>query len=108
MQNKILITFILVFASSIGFSQTRDAIEQLQHQLTIAKEDTNRIKAQIGLCYVYRLGNTDSSLFYGQDALNLSEKINYPKGEILAYSFMSLATQQLEIYLRRWKWLLKH
>ena len=95
MKNKILINFILVFASSIGFSQTKDAIEDLQHQLTIAREDTNRIKAQIDLCYIYRLGNTDSSLFYGQEALNLSEKINYPKGEILAYSFMSLAAQQL-------------
>ncbi len=95
MIKALVINFLLVVASTIGFTQTRDAIEDLQHQLAIAKDDTSRIHAQIDLCYIYRLGNTDSSLLFGQHALKLSEKINYPKGEILALSFMSLAMQQL-------------
>jgi two-component system NtrC family sensor kinase len=59
------------------------------------KDDTSRIKAQINLCNIYRLGNSDSSLLYGQRALKLSEQINDQKGEILALSFMGLTMQQL-------------
>ena len=59
-----------------------------------AKDDTSRIDAEIGLCRLYRLGNTDSSLIYGQRALKSAQKINYYAGEIAALSFMCIATGQ--------------
>ncbi|MEO6405043.1 MAG: ATP-binding protein [Ferruginibacter sp.] len=92
---KILFLTLLLFGYANAFTQSTQEITDLQHQLAIAKDDTSRIKAQIGLCYIYRLGNTDSSLLYGQRALKLSEQINYPRGEILALSFMGLTMQQL-------------
>ena len=92
---KILFLTLHLVGYVNAFTQSRQEITDLQHQLAIAKDDTSRIKAQIGLCYLYRLGNTDSSLLFGQQALKLSEQINYPRGEILALSFMGLTMQQL-------------
>jgi hypothetical protein len=63
--------------------------------LATAKDDRGRIHAQIDLCSTYRLGNTDSSVYYGQVALSLAQKINYPTGEILALSFMSITLGQV-------------
>jgi two-component system, NtrC family, sensor kinase len=89
------ITILLAFANTIGFSQTKEAIDSLQHQLAIAKDDTSRIGTQIQLCYFYRLGNADSSVFYGEQAFKSAQKINYSKGEILSLGFMSITMGQL-------------
>ena len=37
-------TILLAFACSIGFTQTKAAIDSLQHQLAIAKDDTSMPK----------------------------------------------------------------
>jgi two-component system, NtrC family, sensor kinase len=89
-----IFTFLFAFICSIGFTQTREAIDSLQHQLAIAKDDTSRINAKIDLCLLYRLGNTDSSLIYGQQALRAADRINYLPGQIQALSFMSIVTEQ--------------
>lgn len=87
-------TILFAFACSIAFSQTSEAIDDAQHQLAVAKDDTSRINAQIALCLLYRLGNTDSSLIYGQQALQSAQQINYLPGQILALSFMCIVTEQ--------------
>ena len=93
---KIFIVTILVFLSCVtGFTQNRKLIDRLHHQLATAKDDRSRIHAQINLCSNYRLGNTDSSVYYGQLALSSAQKINYPEGEILALSFMSITLGQV-------------
>src|SRR6478752_10366030 len=91
---RIFIFIFLVNSWQIGFTQTSEAINSLHHQLGVAKDDTTRINTQIALCLLYRLGNTDSSLMYGQQALESSEKINYIPGEISALSFMCIVTEQ--------------
>jgi two-component system NtrC family sensor kinase len=86
---------ILLFLSCLtGFAQNQKRIDSLHHQLAIAKDDRSRINAQIELCSTYRLGNTDSSIYYGQVALRSAQEINYPEGEILALSFMSITLGQ--------------
>ena len=84
-----------MLAGIISFAQTREAIDDLHHQLAIAKDDTSRISAQAYLCLLYRLGNTDSSILYGQQALKSAQRINYPAGEILALGFMSITMEQM-------------
>ena len=81
---KKLVLILLLFVSNLGIAQTPEAIGNLQHQIAIAKDDTSRINQQAFLCLLYRLGNADSSLFYGELALNAARKINYVKGEVLA------------------------
>jgi len=95
MIKKFIITLHLLFAWAVGFTQTRGTIDALQHRLSIAKDDTGRVNAQLGLCFAYRLGNADSSLLYGQRALTLSQKINYPSGEILALSYTGITLEQM-------------
>ena len=92
---KKLVLILLLFVSNLGIAQTPEAIGNLQHQIAIAKDDTSRIKQQAYLCLLYRLGNSDSSLFYGQQALESARKINYVQGEILALSFMSITLEQM-------------
>lgn len=84
----------LCFICNFGFAQTNEAIARLQHQLANSKDDTSRINAQIALCLLYRLGNTDSSLMYGQQALESAEKINYIPGQIAALGFISIVAEQ--------------
>ena len=92
---KKLVLILLLFVSNLGIAQTPEAIGNLQHQIAIAKDDTSRINQQAFLCLLYRLGNADSSLFYGELALNAARKINYVKGEVLALSFMSITLVQM-------------
>ena len=87
-----LLLFLLAF--NFGFTQRREAVDSLQRQLANAKDDTSRINAQIALCLLYRLGNTDSSLMYGQLALESAEKINYIPGQVSVLGFMCIVTEQ--------------
>jgi two-component system NtrC family sensor kinase len=95
MKKAFALGIILSLAWSIAFTQTKEAIDNLHHQLAIAKDDTSRIKVQAYLCLLYRLGNTDSSIFYGQQALKSAQRINYLRGEILALGFMSITMEQM-------------
>jgi len=89
-----IITISLLFVSCIGSAQPKEAIDNLHLQLANAKDDIGRIDVLVNLCLLHRLGNTDSSLLYGQQALESAQKINYPPGEILALSFMSITVGQ--------------
>ena len=92
---KTITSTILVFLSCVtGFTQHQKLIDSLHHRLATAKDDRSRIHAQIDLCSNYRLGNTDSSVYYGQVALRSAQEINYPTGEIMALSFMSITLGQ--------------
>jgi len=92
---KNFIATLLVFLSCVtGFTQSQKFIDSLHHRLAMAKDDRSRIHAQIDLCSNYRLGKTDSSVYYGQEALRSAQEINYPIGEVLALSFMSITLGQ--------------
>ena len=95
MIKKFTLIVLFAFLRSIGLTQTREAIDDSHHQLAIAKDDTSRIQALAHLCLLYRLGNTDSSILYGQQALKSAQQINYPRGEIMSLGFMSIKMQQL-------------
>jgi signal transduction histidine kinase len=91
---KLIYIFLLSLGCSFGFAQKRQAIDSLHKRLNEARDDTSRINAQIALCLLYRLGNTDSSLMYGQQALESAEKINYIPGQISVLGFMSIVAEQ--------------
>ena len=94
MVKSLTLTCLFLHLWRIGFSQTTEAVNSLHHQLATAKHDTSRIKVQAFLCLLHRLGNNDSSIWYGQQALKRSREINFQAGEILALSFMSIAMEQ--------------
>jgi two-component system NtrC family sensor kinase len=94
MTKKFTFTFLFLLVCNFAFTQTRKAIDSLQDQLANAKDDTSRINAQIALCLFYRLGNTDSSLVYGQQAMESAEKIKYIRGQISVLGFMCIVMEQ--------------
>jgi len=94
MTKTFILTFLFSIVCSFGFTQTKKVTDSLKSQLANAKDDTSRINAQIALCLFYRLGNTDSSLMYGQQALESAEKINYVRGQISVLGFMCIVTEQ--------------
>ncbi|HEY5407965.1 MAG TPA: tetratricopeptide repeat protein [Ginsengibacter sp.] len=91
----ILTGLLLLFKWCTIFAQSTGVIDSLHHQLATSIDDTSRIKSQIQLCYFYRLGNADSSVFYGEQAFESARKINYAPGEILSLGFMSITMGQL-------------
>jgi len=95
MIKKITLTILLLSLTAIGFGQTRHDIDSLQRQLRRAKDDTSKINTEIRLSFYYRLGNTDSALFYGQKALKQSEKIKYLNGQVVACGFIAVTLEQL-------------
>ncbi len=90
-KNTVLIILLELFYL-IGNSQSKETVTRLHKELASATTDTGKINAQVQLCLEYRLGNTDSSLYYGNLALENSKKAKYPAGEVLSLGFMSIAT----------------
>jgi two-component system, NtrC family, sensor kinase len=76
---------LFVFFLLPAFSQM-ESIDSLKKVLQTEKEDTNKVNAFLQLCYIQ--GKPDSAIFYANQALFLSQKINYQKGE--AESFYSM------------------
>ena len=90
-----LFSSFFVLACSVGLAQTNKITDSLKHELSIAKEDTSRVNIMVYLCTVYRLYNSDSSLLYGQQAAALANKINYPRGAVVALGFESMILNQM-------------
>jgi tetratricopeptide (TPR) repeat protein len=79
---------ILFIVSSLFFTivtaQTRE-IDSLLGVLKIEKEDTNRVKTLNTLAFALHHINPDSTTLIAQQALALSEKIGWKKGEANSY-----------------------
>jgi len=95
MKRHFALGFLLLSLATIGFGQSQHDIDSLKKKLQLAKADTSKINAQIDLCFIYRLGNTDSALFYGRKALKAAEKINYIEAQIQVRGFMAVTLEQL-------------
>lgn len=97
---KRVFSFILLLTLSgiTGSAQTPEEIDTLENQLRFSRNDTERINIEVRLSYLYHLGNGDSSILYGRQAVELARKIHYPEGEISALSFIALSMEQLGNY----------
>ncbi len=61
-------------------------------------QDTIRVLTMSKICNLYSATNSDSALFYGQKALDLSRQIKYPKGEANALLDLALAIYNMGDY----------
>jgi tetratricopeptide (TPR) repeat protein len=80
------ITILLLFALP-GFAQ----IDSLKKVTSSTAHDTIKIKALSDLCYEFLSVNQDSSIFFGEQAVLLAEKVQYKKGLGNASSDLGLA-----------------
>src|SRR5437763_13775198 len=83
-----ILSIIFLFLFALFFhslqAQTKQ-IDSLLRVLKTAKEDTNKARSLISLSgKLYRLNDYEKSKVYATAAVQLSEKINYPKGKIFA------------------------
>lgn len=85
--NKFILLFILL-CTSIVLSQNYYQIDSLKKELSKAQTDTSRIFLMNAIAFNYFETNSDSALHFTEQALELSKKENYRKGE--ARSLMNL------------------
>lgn len=88
---KRLPLLILILFTQGARAQNMDALQydKLIRALAEAKADTTRALLLAQLSEFHRYRYTDSSYLYGQQALELSRKINYPSGQAQALSVLS-------------------
>ena len=71
------------------------------------QQDTVRVLTMAQICNLYSATNSDSALFYGQKALDLSRQIKYPKGEANALLDLALTIYYMGDYPRSMELCLK-
>ncbi|MCC6372433.1 MAG: tetratricopeptide repeat protein [Bacteroidia bacterium] len=88
---KKLVLTLLVYSITFANAQNRQ-IDSLQNILKEAKPDTNRVNALVQLSKEYfGLFSYDLCTLYANKAKELSQKINYKKGEITALTIVGAA-----------------
>jgi two-component system NtrC family sensor kinase len=75
---------------SNGLDDKSHAIENLTHQLAIAKQDTSRVLIMGEFCFLYNFSNSDSAVIYGQKELNLAQQIKFLRGEAGALNSLAI------------------
>jgi two-component system NtrC family sensor kinase len=73
------VIFIVILSTTFAEAQQPNIVS-LKHELTIAKEDTNKVKLLYNLSGLYSASHPDSAIAYGQKALDLAEKLNFAQG----------------------------
>jgi signal transduction histidine kinase len=76
-----LLTGFVAFTQNINIQQA----DSLRHELAKAKQDTSRAIILADLAEAYRTEKQDSTLYFADQALELSRNINFPFGEMRAY-----------------------
>src|SRR5688500_5965177 len=86
---------ILITILSITVAEAQQSnqfyIDSLKHELTIAKEDTNKVDLLLTLSNFYVQSSADTGIAYAQQALDLAKKINFQAGILSAEFRLSIA-----------------
>ena len=108
MKTSLIVLFS--FLLSIGYTQDLQIIDSLKQELANAKHDTSRVLWMSQIASNYRAGSADSTLYYGNKALELANKSNFLRGKVRAMSYLSIVYQNsgnlpkaLEILLKALK-----
>jgi signal transduction histidine kinase len=78
---RIACIFFLVLIGLFAQAQSR-RIDSLSQLLQNRTEDTNRVNTQIALARALMYSNPDTTLLVAREALSLSKKLGYKKGEV--------------------------
>ena len=94
---KLSLTFLLALICRVGFAQNVSLLQtdSLKHELSIAKNDTNRVLIMANLVEAYRWSKPDSGILYGQQALSIAKRIKFLRGEATALICISVIQREL-------------
>src|SRR4051794_40628000 len=73
-------------------------IDSLRAILKTAAQDTNRVNILNALSYALLYSNADTTIYYANQAKDLSEQLNYSKGAASAYLRLGQAYNNLGSY----------
>ena len=94
MKTKLLFLFLFFFTSSSSFSQANKVVDDLTNQLqNYPKQDTNRVNLLMKLVLANYGFNPKNMQLATEEAITLSEKLNYKKG--LAEGYKGLGAKYL-------------
>ena len=74
-----MLSFLFLQCSVVANYQTHYT-DSLKNALAGQKEDTNKVKLLTNLSSAYAISYADSGVYFGQQALNLAEKLNFESG----------------------------
>lgn len=80
---KKLLPILLILSAFTSFAQ-RHEIDSMLVVLKTAKEDTNKVKTLFKLCFAFRNIQPDTGLYFGNQTLELAEKLQWKKGMAMA------------------------
>jgi two-component system NtrC family sensor kinase len=87
---RILISFLLPLTLN---AQNR-LIDSVKSNLKYLKTDSAKANAYNELCFLYRVVNIDTAIFYGNAGYELSKKINYYRGQSRALDVLGLTYRE--------------
>jgi len=87
---KIFTLCALVFVTCFQISAQNVSTDSLENLLTVA-EDTVRVNLLNKLSEIYSRNTQEKGLLYAEQALSLSEKLDYQRGIVLAYRSNAIA-----------------
>lgn len=82
----LLVLFLSLFFSCLKANQVTDSLELLLN----SARDTARVKILCDLCWEYRFLSSEKAMQYGEEALKLSEKIQWEKGLAQSYNDLGI------------------
>ena len=78
---KIILLFLMVLFSSATLNAQTNPIDSLKQLIQNEKQDTSRALLLFQLSRQYNFSKPDSALLFARQAVELSRKINFKKGE---------------------------
>ena len=90
MLKNLFITLVIILSITVAEAQPSDQfyIDSLKHELSVAKEDTNKVHILISLCDLY-FNSYPDTIIYAQQALDLSKKLKFNEGILEAEMYLS-------------------
>lgn len=76
---RIALLINCIIYSTVGFSQN-STIDSLKNIIRTTKTDTSKVNTYNQLAFAFKESNLDSTFYYSQKALDLSQKIKYNNG----------------------------
>ncbi len=82
----LILIFVFFVLTGLKANQVTDSLELLLQ----STHDTSRVKLLCDLCWEYRFVSADKALEYGEQALSLSNDLEYDKGIAQSYNDMGI------------------
>src|SRR4030095_574429 len=97
---NLIIVFISILLTTITEAQQSNQfqIDSLKHELTVAKEDTNKVNLLNKLSIIYLFINPESAINFAKEGRDLARKLNYSKGEGTALNGLGEASHTVGDY----------